>query len=115
MKVVEKRQIRKKRIKKKVRGTAERPRVSVFRSNKHLYVQAIDDVKGETLASFCDLNLKQKKAGNKTEIAKLVGAEFGKLLKKKGVETCVFDRSGYQYFGRVAALAEGIREQKVVF
>lgn len=115
MKKVNKRNIRKKRIRRSIYGTQNKPRISVFRSNKHVYVQAIDDAKGLTLASFCDLSLKQKKAGTKTEIAKLVGEEFGKLLKKNGIESCVFDRSGYQYFGRVAALAEGIRSQNIKF
>jgi large subunit ribosomal protein L18 len=109
------REIRKKRIRKSICGTGDKPRISVFRSNKHLYVQAIDDAKGLTLVSFCDRNLKQKKNATKTEVAKLVGEEFGKLLSSKGIETCVFDRSGYQYFGRVAALAEGIRSQKIRF
>ena len=96
------------RIRKKINGTAERPRVSVFRSNTQIYAQVIDDVAGKTLASASSLELKQK--GNKSEIASLVGKNLADKAKSAGVTNVVFDRSGYLFHGRVKALAEGARE-----
>ena len=110
----QRRQRRRYRVRAKVSGTAERPRLSVYRSNRGVFAQLIDDVDGRTLA-----------AANWTEpeLSKLRGAEqakkAGELLaeraKKAGVETCVFDRSGYRYHGRVKALAEGAREGGLEF
>jgi large subunit ribosomal protein L18 len=96
------------RIRKKISGTAERPRVSVFRSNTQIYAQVIDDVAGKTLVSASSLELKTK--GNKTEVATLVGKNLADKAKSAGVSNVVFDRSGYLFHGRVKALAEGARE-----
>lgn len=108
---------RKRRIRKKVTGNGERPRVSVFRSAKHIYVQAIDDSKGSTLATVSTLTEGVKGAveGTKTDEAKAVGAALAKVLKDKGIESIVFDRNGYLYHGRVKALAEGAREAGLKF
>ena len=95
------------RIRKKVNGTAERPRLSVFRSNKQIYAQVINDIDGKTLASASSLGL-EKLA--KIEQAKKVGALLAEKAKAAGVESVVFDRNGYLYHGRVQALAEGARE-----
>ena len=100
---------RRRRVRAKVRGTAERPRISVFRSNRGIFAQLVDDANGRTLASASWLQVKSFK-GNKTAQA----AEVGKLLAQKAkaakIETVVFDRGGYQYHGRVKAFAEGVRE-----
>lgn len=108
---------RKRRIRKKISGNGERPRVSVFRSAKHIYVQAIDDSKGATVATVSTLSkgVKDSVEGTKTDEAKAVGAELAKVLKEKGIEQVVFDRNGYLYHGRVKALAEGAREAGLKF
>jgi large subunit ribosomal protein L18 len=101
---------RHKRVRGKVSGTAERPRLAVFRSNKGISAQLVDDLTGKTLASATWLPLKDSFKGTKIEQA----AEVGKLLaanaKSAGIDTCVFDRGGYLYHGRVKALADGARE-----
>ena len=101
---------RHKRVRGKISGTAERPRLVVFRSNRGIEAQLVDDLEGRTLAAASWLHLKKSFKGNKTEQA----AEVGKLLaanaKKAGVESVVFDRAGYLYHGRVKALAEAARE-----
>jgi large subunit ribosomal protein L18 len=101
---------RHRRVRARISGTAERPRLVVFRSNKGISAQLVDDLEGKTLASAAWVNLKKSFKGNKTEQA----AEVGKLLagnaKKAGVERAVFDRGGYLYHGRVKALADGARE-----
>lgn len=107
-KVVQRTKIRK-GIRKKVSGTAERPRLSVFRSNKSIYAQLIDDVKGVTISCASSKDLKSAK-GNKVEISQLVGKELAKKAGSQGVQEAVFDRGGYRYHGRVKALAEGARE-----
>ena len=103
---------RKQRIRKHLDGTAERPRLSIYRSLNHIYAQAIDDVSGKTLlsASSLDPEIKGKspKTGNK-EAAKLVGDLVAKKCKEKGIDKVVFDRSGYLYHGRIKALAEAAR------
>jgi len=103
-------QIRK-RQRSKLKGTTERPRLSIFRSNKSIYAQIIDDTSGQTLASCSsrlkDLNLQPL---SKTEQSLAVGKKLAEIAKAKGIETVVFDRGGYQYHGRVKALAEGARE-----
>ena len=113
--VPEARQRRHRRVRGKITGTAERPRLSVFRSNTGIYAQLIDDNAAKTLASASWLQLKKGFKGNKTEQA----AEVGKLLaanaKKAGFQTCVFDRGGYLYHGRVKALADGAREGGLKF
>ena len=109
------RERRHRRVRGKVSGTAERPRLVVFRSNRGVEAQLVDDLEGRTLAAASWLHLKSSFKGNKTQQA----AEVGKLLaanaKKAGVETVVFDRGGYLYHGRVKALAEGAREGGLEF
>jgi large subunit ribosomal protein L18 len=109
------RERRHRRVRGRVQGTAERPRLVVFRSNRGIEAQLVDDLAGRTLAAASWLNLKKSFKGNKTEQA----AEVGKLLaanaKKAKVERVVFDRGGYLYHGRVKALAEGAREGGLVF
>ena len=101
---------RHKRVRKRVFGTAERPRLVVFRSNRGIEAQLVDDVDGKTLAAASWLHLKKGFKGNKTDQAKEVGKLLAANAKKAGVETVVFDRGGYLYHGRVKALAEGARE-----
>ena len=103
---------RKLRIRKKVHGTSERPRLSVFRSSKHIYAQVIDDTSGRTLAQASSSAQAQ---GSKVEVAKSVGSALAKACIDKGVEQVVFDRGGYQYHGRVRALAESAREAGLKF
>ncbi|MGE0785620.1 MAG: 50S ribosomal protein L18 [Sandaracinaceae bacterium] len=113
MKNVESLARRKKRIRKKVNGTSERPRMSVFRTAKHIYAQVINDETGTTLATASTLSkdVKDKLSGvNKTDAAKLVGAAIAQACKGKGVEKVVFDRNGFIYHGRVKALADAARE-----
>ena len=100
---------RRKRIRGKVAGTAERPRLSVFRSNKSIYAQLIDDASGTTLASASTGHLGSRE-GKKSEQASEVGKLIAERAKEKGVERVVFDRGGYLYHGRVKALADGARE-----
>lgn len=95
------------RIRKKVVGTAERPRLSVFRSNKQIYAQVINDKAGVTLAAASSLGFEKM---NKTEQAKKVGLLLAEKAKAAGVESVVFDRNGYLYHGRVQSLADGARE-----
>ncbi len=106
---------RHRRVRGKVKGTAERPRLVVFRSNRGIEAQLVDDLSGRTVASASWLALKKSFKGDKTAQA----AEVGKLLaasaKKAGVEACVFDRAGYLYHGRVKALADGAREGGLSF
>lgn len=107
---------RKKRIRNKIFGTDKKPRISVYRSNKHIHVQVIDDEKGVTLASFSDLKLSSSDRGReKVEVAKLVGTRLGAMLAKAKISQVVFDRAGYRYHGRIKALAEGIREGGIKF
>jgi large subunit ribosomal protein L18 len=101
------------KIRKKINGSAEKPRLSVFRSNKQIYAQIIDDVAGVTLASASS---RQGASGaNKVEIAKAVGMSLAEKAKSKGVSAVVFDRGGYLFHGRVKALAEGAREGGLQF
>ena len=109
------RQRRHRRIRGKVAGTAERPRLVVFRSNKGISAQLVDDLAGTTLAGATWLGLKKSFKGTKTEQAAEVGKLVAEAAKKAGVETCVFDRGGYLYHGRVKALAEGAREGGLKF
>ena len=103
------RQKKKMRIRRKVNGTGERPRLCVFRSASHMYAQVIDDVTGTTLASASTLELDGLKGSNKST-AKAVGAEVAKRAMEKNIKAVVFDRNGYLYHGRVQALADGARE-----
>ena len=112
------RQRRHARVRKHISGTAETPRLNVYRSLYHIYVQVIDDVKGVTLASASTLEkaVREEIAGKtKTEAAKLVGQKVGERAKEKGIETVVFDRGGYLFTGRVKAVADGAREAGLKF
>lgn len=100
------------KISKKCRGTANRPRLVVFRSNKNIYAHLIDDEAGKTLSTISDV--KDKKAAN-IESAKKIGTEVAKKAKELKIETCVFDRNGYKYHGKVKALAEAAREGGLKF
>ncbi len=102
------------RVRAKISGTAERPRLCVFRSSVHIYAQLIDDVAGVTIAAASS-NEKGFGYGGNIEAAKKIGLEVAKRAKAKGVENVVFDRSGYVYHGRIAALAEGAREGGLKF
>jgi large subunit ribosomal protein L18 len=106
------------RIRKKVTGTAEKPRLAVFRSDKHIYAQAIDDGSGRTIAhaSSLDADLKGNvKRGGNVDAAKVVGSAIAARLKDKGIEDVVFDRGGYLYHGRIKALADAAREAGLKF
>ena len=98
------------RIRKKISGTSSRPRLSIFRSNKGIYCQLIDDTAGTTLASVSTADSRIDKSLNKVDQSKEVGKLIGELAKDHNIETVVFDRSGYLYHGRVKALADGARE-----
>ena len=99
----------------KISGTAERPRLSVFRSENHIYAQIIDDVAGSTLVSASTVEKSFEGNGGNCEAAKKVGAAIAERALKKGIEDVVFDRGGYIYHGRVMALAEGAREGGLKF
>jgi len=102
---------RHRRVRKKILGTAERPRLAVFRSNKHIYVQAIDDQAGRTIASASTVEADRRAGATATVgAAKDVGKLLGERVKAAGVNTVVFDRGGFKYHGRVAAVADGARE-----
>ena len=104
------------RVRFKVNGTGERPRLNVFRSNKHIYAQIIDDVKGHTIvsASTMDKDLKITATGNRAA-AEIVGTAIAKKALEKNINTVVFDRAGYLYHGRVASLAEAARASGLKF
>ena len=106
---------RHKRVRKNVQGTAERPRLVVFRSNRGIEAQLIDDVAGTTLAASSSLNLKKTFKGNKRDQAAEVGKALAAAAKSAGVESAVFDRGGYLYHGRVEALADAAREGGLTF
>lgn len=100
------------RIRGKVSGTAERPRMTVFRSNKSIYVQLVDDLAGRTLASASSKGLE---GGTKSEVSSKVGKEIAKIALEKGITTVVFDRNGYLFHGRVKSLADAAREAGLKF
>lgn len=100
------------RIRAKVSGTLERPRLVVFRSLNKNYLQLVDDSAGKVLLSASDVKIKE---GKKTDRAKKVGMELAKKAIEKGITTCVFDRNGYKYHGRVKAMADGAREGGLKF
>ena len=109
---------RKLRIRKKVTGTAERPRLTVFRSLKHIYAQVVDDVAGKTVAHCSTLSKDvkgQADEAKKSDAAVMVGKAIAGQLKAKGITKIVFDRNGYLYHGRIKALAEGAREGGLEF
>ncbi|WP_432667298.1 50S ribosomal protein L18 [Wukongibacter baidiensis] len=110
------RKIRHGRVRKKVFGTPDCPRLNVFRSASNIYAQIIDDTNGITLAAASSLEVKDKTSnGGNKEAAKLVGNLVGQRAKEKGIQTVVFDRGGYLYHGRVKELAEGAREAGLEF
>ena len=113
MKKINNRQKRHLIIRKKVKGTKDMPRLSVFRSNKNMYVQVIDDIEAKTLLGMSSKII--EKAENKTDRAYKLGVEFGKSILKKGIKKVVFDRGGNKYHGRVKAFADGAREAGVKF
>jgi large subunit ribosomal protein L18 len=107
-----------KRIRKKIQGTAERPRIYVYKSNRYIYSQAIDDDTGTVLASASSLesDFKQKKKKTKNiEASKIIGGMMAKKLKKKKIKSVVFDRGVYPYHGRIKALAEAMRNEGLAF
>lgn len=103
------------RIRKHLEGTPERPRLAVFRSNKQIYAQIIDDVNGKTLAHASSATMPEAQKVAKTEQASLVGKKIAEAAKTAGIETVTFDRGGYLYHGRVKSLAEGAREGGLKF
>jgi large subunit ribosomal protein L18 len=112
------RERRKLRIRQKINGTSEKPRLSVFRSAKHIYAQVVDDVAGTTLAHASTLSRDVRtdvSEATKLDAAKKVGASIAKLLLAKGISKIVFDRNGYLYHGRVRALADAAREAGLKF
>ena len=106
---------RQRRVRGKVSGTAERPRLAVFRSNLGIYAQLIDDLEGKTIASASWKGLPKSFKGTKTDQANEVGKRLAEAAEKAGIKVCVFDRAGYLYHGRVRALAEGAREGGLTF
>ncbi len=106
---------RHKRIRAKISGTPERPRLNVFRSETNIYAQVIDDVNGVTLVSASSLDKEFSGRGSNKEGAKKVGQMVAARAREKGIETVVFDRGGYLYHGRIKELAEGAREGGLVF
>jgi large subunit ribosomal protein L18 len=109
------RERRHRRVRRKIAGTAERPRLAVHRSNRGIEAQLIDDVEGKTLAYAGHIGLPKSFKGSKTEQAAEVGKLLAAAAKKAGIETVVFDRGGYLYHGRVKALADGAREGGLSF
>jgi large subunit ribosomal protein L18 len=112
---VDRRQRLKYHIRKKVKGSAERPRLSVFRSNTSIYAQIIDDLKGVTLVSASSVDLGGRKENSNTEVASQVGKKIAEKAQEAGIQAVVFDRNGYLYHGKVKALAEGAREGGLKF
>ena len=103
------------RIRKKIRGSAQKPRLSIFRSNKQIYAQVIDDVSGTTIVSASSRDKDCSTTGSKSEIAKSVGKMLAERALSKNIDSVVFDRGGYLYHGRVKALADGAREGGLKF
>jgi large subunit ribosomal protein L18 len=106
--------VRHKRLRSKISGTAERPRLAVYRSISHIYAQLIDDVEGSTIAAASSLENKDKDSG-KISISKVVGESIGRRAAEKGISEIVFDRGGHKYHGRIKAVAEGAREAGLKF
>lgn len=110
-----KQQRRKKRVRAKVQGTTQRPRLSVFRSNRYVYIQLIDDTTGKTIFGISPKQLEEKEKLTRTEAAKKLGVRIAELSKEKKITHVVFDRGSYKYHGIVKAIAEGAREGGLVF
>ncbi len=111
----QKRITRHKRVRATVRGTASRPRLSVYRSGKHVFLQLIDDEKGKTLAGVSDKEIARKKGVTKSDVSYEAGKKLGEKAHALGIKTVVFDRGGYVYQGRVKKVAEGAREAGLQF
>lgn len=112
----EMRKMRHERIREKVEGTSEKPRLSVFRSSKHIYAQLVDDSKGETLVQASSISKEMKdllKDKSPQEIAEMVGEKIAELALAKNITKAVFDRGGYKFHGRVAALAQGATKKGI--
>jgi large subunit ribosomal protein L18 len=115
---IEKKEIRNRihqRIRRKLAGTAERPRLAVFRSVAHIYAQVIDDASGKTLVAASSVGKDAKTGGGNVAAAKVIGKLVAERAKEKGIKSVVFDRGGYQYHGRVKALADAAREAGLEF
>jgi large subunit ribosomal protein L18 len=110
-----KRKRRKLHVRKRISGTMERPRLSVYRSNTRIYVQAIDDVSATTIAAASTMENEYRELKNNVETAKKIGTVLGERLKAKNIETAVFDRNGYPYHGVVKGVADGVREAGLKF
>jgi len=106
---------RHRKVRAKIQGTEERPRLCVFRSNKHIYAQIIDDEKGWTLVSASDLEVKDSRKNKKTNLAQKVGQLIAQKAKEKKIKTVVFDRGGFRYHGRIKTLADEARKQGLQF
>src|SRR5690348_8798923 len=102
-------------LRKRIEGTAERPRLAVFRSSRHIYAQVINDLENKTLVGTSDLVLEASDEDDKKAIAKKVGTAIAKKCLEKGIDKVVFDRAGFKYHGRVSALAAGAREAGLKF
>ena len=111
----ESREKRHRSLRKRIQGTAERPRLAVFRSSRHIYVQVIDDLQNKTLVGTSDLGLQAGDDEDKKAMAKKVGAAIAKKCLEKGIDKVVFDRNGYIYHGRILALADAAREAGLKF
>jgi large subunit ribosomal protein L18 len=116
----ESREKRHRSLRKRIEGTAERPRLAIFRSSRHIYAQVINDLENKTLVGTSDLGLEgaeggKSEEGGKKTAAKKVGAAIAKKCLEKGIDKVVFDRAGFKYHGRVSALAEGAREAGLKF
>lgn len=107
---IERKDRRHQRVRSKIKGTADRPRLSVFRSSAHLYVQLIDDVQGATVAAVTDAQKKAAAKQTKVQRARVLGARLAELAKKKGISKAVFDAGGNKFHGRTQQVAEGARE-----
>jgi len=112
---IELRERRHKRIRKKIFGTKERPRLCVFKSNRYIYAQVIDDREGNTLVAASSLEKEIGASNINCDVSKRVGLLIGKRAIEKGIKKIVFDRGGYRYHGNIKALAEGIREVGIEF
>jgi len=111
----EQKERRHKKIRAKIHGTEERPRLCVFKSNKHIYAQVINDEKGFTLVSASDLEIKDSKKDKKIDLAQKVGELIAKKAKDKKIDAVLFDRGGFKYHGRVKTLADEARKQGLQF
>jgi len=115
LKKVASRKNRHRRVRKKVRGTSTRPRLAVYRSNKNVYAQIIDDVAGNTLVAASSVEDGAGKGGGTVDVAKAVGQRIGERAKSAGITAVVFDRGGFRYHGRIAGVADGARDAGLKF